>query len=218
MKGTPMNGRPWWTLAAALGLIACAKAGRGGSSVEPPDASTTERSTSQAATPPPGPHVQILKFDSWKSAFEQTSMMMEGGGKLSTGHLVFATWASRKLLWFDVIVATNETSYVLVAKDPDKERGKRICLTGWVASISANKSRSPTTYDGMMRAESGHWFGYTAVHDTDKIVADVDARFCGVVTDFGRFAFSKGGTVDVVSIVGMFDLPSNRKWIPADVK
>lgn len=161
---------------------------------------------------------QFMKLESWKSALDVSSKQMVDGASFSPGHSMFSVWSNRKLLWFDVVVTTNETSYVLIAKDSEKERGKRICLSGQVIEIHADKSVKPTIYEGGIVAESGNIFRFSAVHDTGEIAAHSEARFCGIVTEYQSYANSGGGTTHAASMVGMFDLPSNRKWAPADLK
>lgn len=56
--------------------------------------------------------------------------------KLDEGAALFTLWASKYLAWDDVM-ALPETSPALFRKDPDAERGRRLCETGTITQIRA---------------------------------------------------------------------------------
>ncbi len=173
-----------------------------------------------AAPPPPpspvpaapNPLVELVSAPDLKSALAIAGPRMEDGESFSGGHGLLVMWANTRMKWADVSVQANETTYALVAKDSDHERGKRVCLSGSVVEIHADKSVKPTVFTGGIIAESGNVFRFTAVHDTGEIASGSQARFCGVATEYQSYANSGGGTTHAACLVGMFDLPANRTW------
>lgn len=136
--------------------------------------------------------------------------MRDEFGETSLGTHAMATWSAEHLAWTDVAVAKDETSYALARKDIDRERGKRVCVPGRLIEIAAAKVE-PRYYTGLMQSSLGNLFHFYAVRDTDDLVGGDIARFCGVVTGLFSYRNSGGGVGHAVEVVGMFDLPSNRK-------
>lgn len=135
----------------------------------------------------------------------------------SIGHLLLAIWAADHLRWADVEALEAETSLALFRKDPDAERGKRLCVDALVLSIRAEPLGKGKTYEGILlragavraRDENATPYRFTAVRSTGDVVERSDARFCGIAT--GRFSYdSPGGKREGLQLVGMFDLPENR--------
>ncbi len=129
--------------------------------------------------------------------------------KLDPGATVFAIWAAKQALWSE-IQRQPETKHGLVLKDPDPERGKKLCSSGTIAEIHADKSAGPTLYTGGIVSNSMKVTRFIAVGSTGEIVENSIARICGVVTGVNRYSNSGGGTTEAVHIVGMFDLPANK--------
>lgn len=126
------------------------------------------------------------------------------------GTLMFAAWARKSMTWSDVGVEKDETSYALVMKDAEEERGKRLCVPGNIIEIEVMKSDIGKVHDGLLSSDARNLFKFIAVGSTGKLVERSRTRFCGVVT--GRFDYSNsgGGTGHAVKMVGMFDLPENK--------
>jgi len=129
-----------------------------------------------------------------KPAMTDTTDELGGGTKL------FATYAAAKLRWGDVDVPA-ETTVAHVLKDPDVERGKRMCVDGVIATIERRDLERRKVYVGSLRLADGDGVAFVAVGTTGELVKRNPARFCGAV-------IGKAGSV--ASMVGMFDLPENR--------
>jgi len=82
----------------------------------------------------------IIDKASLKDAIEVARPRMENTiSRLDVGAALFAIWASKKLTW-DALQALPETTPLLFRKDPDAERGKRLCMSGIVENIRAEKT------------------------------------------------------------------------------
>lgn len=97
---------------------------------------TPEPSSSAQGTP----GKRIPDGASLKDAIEVARPHMTNTvGRLDAGTALLALWASQHLDW-DSLQALAETSPALFRKDPDSERGKRLCASGVVEGIRAEKS------------------------------------------------------------------------------
>lgn len=126
------------------------------------------------------------------------------------GTELLLAWAARSMTWADVGVAADETTFARVLKDPEEERGKRLCASGEIIEIAAEKSELGKTYAGLLMSDAWDLFRFHAVRSSGTLVAKSRARFCGVVTGRFDYANSAGGVGHAVKLVGMFDLPENR--------
>ena len=127
------------------------------------------------------------------------------------GFGLLGVWAMKSMRWKDVDVDANETSPALVQKDPDEGRGKRLCAPGTVIQIALDKSDFGKGFVGLFTTEAGNIFRFFAVGSTGSLVERSQARLCGVVTGKYDYANSGGGVGHAIAVVGMFDLPENRK-------
>jgi hypothetical protein len=59
--------------------------------------------------------------------------------RVDVGAALLAIWASKKLTW-NALTDLPETSPLMFRKDPDAERGKRLCMSGRIDSIRAEKT------------------------------------------------------------------------------
>ena len=116
--------------------------------------------------------------------------------------------------WVDVVVAPDETSFAKVQKDADDERGKRLCVGGSVIQIAVAKTSFGKFYEGLLMTPAQNIFRFTAVGSSGSLVERSAARVCGVVTGKYDYSNSGGGKGHAVNVVGMFDLPENRKATP----
>jgi|APLak6261679142_1056127.scaffolds.fasta_scaffold00108_39 hypothetical protein len=128
----------------------------------------------------------------------------------SEGALIFAAWAFGHLKLDDVLVAKDETTFALVQKDPDEERGKRVCYGGTIIQIEVVKTPFGKGYDGILMNQRGDLFKFLVAGKTGALVARSWGRVCGVVIGKYQYSNSGGGTGHAVQLVGMFDLPENR--------
>lgn len=65
--------------------------------------------------------------------------MTNSVGRLDVGTALLALWASQHLEW-DSLQSLVETSPALFRKDPEAERGKRLCASGVISGIRAEKT------------------------------------------------------------------------------
>lgn len=100
------------------------------------------------------------------------------------------------LTWRDV-ARGGETTIPLILKDPERERGRKLCVTGKVVHIERARVNGRDAHVGGLRpADGGDSINFIALGSTRSIVADSMGDLCGV-------AHGK-------RIVGLFDLPENR--------
>jgi hypothetical protein len=123
--------------------------------------------------------------------------MTDGTEELFAKPLV--DYAARHMLWADVDVPA-ETTIPLVLKDPDPERGKRLCASGTITRIERRDLDGRKLYVGSL-ATADDAVAFVVVGATGDLVKRSSGKLCGVVT---------GRNGDAVTVVGMFDLPENR--------
>jgi hypothetical protein len=138
-------------------------------------------------------------------------LMIEKAGDTSPGSFLLSLWALKNLQWPDVAVKSDETSFARTMKDSDAERCKRLCMSGAIVEIAAAKQPTGTLYVGLLYSPAGNLYHFAAVKSTGDLVAESPARFCGFVTGRYDYSNSAGGTGHAVDMVGMFDLPENRR-------
>jgi hypothetical protein len=96
-------------------------------------------------------------------------------------------------------------------KDPDSQRGQKLCANGEVIEIALDRSvPGQKVFLGGMYDDGGRIYRFIAVQSTGEIMAHSRARFCGVVTGQQHYENSMGGVAHAVHLVGMFDLPENK--------
>jgi hypothetical protein len=87
-----------------------------------------------------GTRGMILEKASLKDAIGVARPRMENTvSRVDVGAALFAIWASKKLTW-EALNELPETSPALFRKDPDAERGKRLCMSGRIENIRAEKT------------------------------------------------------------------------------
>jgi hypothetical protein len=59
--------------------------------------------------------------------------------RVDVGGALLSIWASKKLTW-EALNDLPETSPLMFRKDPDAERGKRLCMSGRIENIRAEKT------------------------------------------------------------------------------
>jgi hypothetical protein len=123
---------------------------------------------------------------------------------------LLALWGTSHLDW-KAIVGLGETTHSKVMKDPEAERGKRICTSGSIVEIAVDRSAKTPLYAGGLITAAMNVYRFIALRSTGELVARSPARFCGIVTGRESYSNSGGGVTHAVKVVGMFDLPENRK-------
>lgn len=99
-----------------------------------------------------------------------------------------------KLAWRDVAQG-GETTIALIAKDPARERGRRLCVAGTVDAIERVRLDARDVHAGTLQTPDGA-IAFVALGSTAHVVARSTIRLCGV-------AHGK-------QIVGLFDIPENQ--------
>ncbi len=105
----------------------------------------------------------------------------------------------RKLRWSDV--EAMETIVARVQKDPEPERGKRLCAEGEIERITRRDVGARKVFVGRLVLPDGDGVAFVAVGTTGELLKRMSARFCGVVI---------GMSGNDVAMLGMFDLAENR--------
>ena len=103
------------------------------------------------------------------------------------------------------------TKYGLVMKDPDRERGKRLCIQGSIIEIHAENSGYGKLFHGGIWSDGGNIYRFIAVGSSGELVERSRASFCGVVIGKQDYSNSAGGMTHAVFLVGMFGLPENKQ-------
>lgn len=99
--------------------------------------------------PPPTPFERIQAAPNLRAAFAIAKPeMVDPRDDEGKGTLLFLAWAARSMVWSDVGVAQDESSYALVMKDADEERGKRMCVPGNLIQISVEKADAGKVHIG----------------------------------------------------------------------
>lgn len=129
--------------------------------------------------------------------------------------LLFAMWCTNRLDW-NAFTLLAETTHAKVMKDPDAERGKRLCASGSIVEIAVDRSSGQPIYAGGLVTPSVNIIRFIAVRSTGELVQKSPARICGVVTGRETYSNSGGGVTHAVKVVGMFDLPENKKPLTAN--
>lgn len=130
------------------------------------------------------------------------------------GQALLTGWAAVHLRWADIEVDAPETSFPLVKKDPDAERGKRLCEDIRVLDIRAEVfAPGRKAFQGLAISRGPDPvvpYQFTAVGSTGEIVAHTNATFCGVATGLFSYQSADGTRREGLQVLGMFDLPENR--------
>ncbi|HVU01409.1 MAG TPA: hypothetical protein VHE30_06640 [Polyangiaceae bacterium] len=147
-KGVVIGGAAVVALAGAL----LAFRGRGGGDAPAGSAASADSATPSLEAllagsaalgdaPPTAPaRADLLKKASVTEAISVTRPLMTNtAGRLDPGSALLAIWASDHLTW-DALSALPETSPALFRKDPEAERGRRLCMSGVIVEIRAEKS------------------------------------------------------------------------------
>lgn len=155
---------------------------------------------------------QLLKARDLQAAIAATKpQMADTREESSLGALRLGIWAMAHMTWDDLKIARAETRPGLVFKDSDEERGKRFCIGGSIIQIEVDKSKFGKASIGLLMDDSTELIHFIAVGSSGALVKQSPARFCGVVTGLYDYSNSGGGTGHAIDMVGMFDLPENKK-------
>lgn len=129
-------------------------------------------------------------------------------GDLSAADRVLARWAAAHMKWSE-LQTIDETKPGEAMKDPYRWRGNRVCGSGRILQIEAAQLATGKVFEGVLDSEADMRF--VAAGDTGELVAGSEARFCGIMTGTNTYQTPIGGTNKALMVVGMFDLPTNRR-------
>ena len=186
-----------------------------------------------APEPAPPPELtlreQVMQHATLSSVLRfATPMMDDEYNKDSRGTVGVAIWSALNMRWKDIDLPKDETSFQLVRKDVDSERGKAMCIKGRVVSAERGFVVSTLGVFGIVQIEVIHAddmdvsielaatsrmdiYRTFAIGSTGRLVQNSSMRFCGIVTGKYDYSNSNGGTGHAVTLVGMYDLPANRQ-------
>lgn len=145
-----------------------------------------------------------------REAVEKFNPATRTNDTVDAGLFSFISWAGRNMRWDDAFSSPAETSLQQFEKDPDAERGKRVCQPGTVIRIEKEMVAGAPIFSGELVRDDGRFVSFVAVRDTGPIVTGSAAKFCGVALAVHVYTMLQGGQTRSLRMVGMFDLPSNR--------
>lgn len=153
----------------------------------------------------------VRPWDNLRQAIASTRLDMKDihGANVSAGAAKLAIWGSENMRWTE-LQELPQGKYGMVMKDPDTQRGNRLCTSGQVIEIARDSSVPQNIYLGGIFGPDGNLYRFIAVGSTGEIVANSRAKFCGVITGQQHYSNSIGGEAHAVHLVGMFDLPENK--------
>lgn len=171
----------------------------------------TQSNVSTAKDAPAAKQELKFEFANLRAAIAATRLDMSDiqGTNISKGAAVLALWGYQGMKWSE-LQEIPKGKYGVVMKDPDSQRGSRLCVYGQVIEIAVDKSVPQKIYQGGIFDDDGRIYRFIAVGSTGEIVAHSYANFCGIVTGQQHYANSMGGEAHAVHLVGMFDLPENK--------
>jgi hypothetical protein len=154
----------------------------------------------------------IRAYPSLASAIDgfRPEMTDSTNGSPSDGALLLAMWGTEKMR-LEEIQQLPSSKAALVKKESSAERGKKICVSGSIIQIEVDKSTGKRIYFGGMSDYNGDIYRFIATGSTGELVERSSAKFCGVVIGAVSYPNSIGGVAHGVQLVGMFDLPENKK-------
>jgi hypothetical protein len=165
--------------------------------------------TAPTAVEPPAKSDDVLSATTLATAIDRSRSKLANGGRApSEGAKLLADWAATHLAWEEIDLARPETSLALAARAPEAEIGKRLCEQGEVLEIRSTTDGGRSL--GLMTKDQKFIY-FLAVRGAGALAPRSSARLCGVVTGKAEHSGADGKTVSVIEVVGMFDLPDNRR-------
>ncbi|HEY3494746.1 MAG TPA: hypothetical protein VGK73_08680 [Polyangiaceae bacterium] len=122
---------------------------------------------------------------------------------------VLAMWMNHRRFW-PSLQRMSDSSRAEAMKDSAAHRGLRICTTGSVVEIYADRSVDPPVYLGGMMTQSYDMVRFIAVKSTNGITEGAPGRLCGIIVGTQTYPNAAGGTSHALFVVGSFDLPENH--------
>jgi hypothetical protein len=202
-------------LSLAVALQGCSKPEDQATQTETTSAPSNQLvKTTDTPTPPapePSPMEELVQKQTLAEAVDYLKPQMTdtfNSFPEAAGYLAL-WWHKNGSKWND-LKDFEDAKFGKVLKDPDTERGKRICTFGSIIEIAADKSAGFTVYHAGIMDRNYKNMRVLAVGSTGEIIAQSTAKFCGIVIGKVGFENAAGGTTEAVYAVGLFDLPENR--------
>lgn len=126
----------------------------------------------------------------------------------SEGVLSLARWSAGHLQWAE-LNSLPTGSFALTMKDPNTQRGKKICMSGIALQIAATPIDDVELHESIISSDAGDIYSLLAVKSIGEVVANRKAAMCGVITGTRSYRTSGNGITHSLQLVGMFDLPEN---------
>lgn len=195
-------------LVVMVGLCGCEKNDRESEGQDPRPATVTP-SEPEPAQEEPSIAEALAKMDYAEALATTRPLMDDTSNTHSDGTMLLAIWAAQAMVWTDVHVENDETSFGKVMKDPNAERGKRMCWSGRIIQITREQVDAGSVFSGLLLTRRRNIISFFAAGSTGDLVGGSRGRFCGVVTGKYSYSNSGGGTSHAIAMVGMFKLPEN---------
>lgn len=135
--------------------------------------------------------------------FKQTQLGAHNDGLLA---LLGIYLSKNHVTWSQVSVKQNETSFGKAFKNIDKEIGKRLCVSGTIVQINEGSLIN----EGLL-SSNGNLYHFGNFGDSGDLESMSYARMCGFVVGLFDYKNSGGGTGHAVELIGVWDLPENKK-------
>lgn len=157
----------------------------------------------------------LQKLMATESLHGALGMLQLGDGDTDPGATRLAMWSTSHLTWADV-GGVDQTSFGLVMKQRDRERGKHACFSGMTIEIESDEVMpNVSVAEGGLMTDETDVVRFIAVGDSAQIVKGSPARICMIVTGEQVYTNVNGGEVKALFGVGLFDLPANRRRVAA---
>lgn len=202
------------TLICMMGLVGCSKS-------EAPKTETTNNGTNEQTTSKPVEQQtsqpteeeikQKLRAVSLPEFIDQLKPQMEDTlNKHPESAGMLAYFMEIKGIKLSDINKLSATTRGKILKDSEAEKGKKLCVSGSIIQISADRSGGFPAYTGIISNSSFEPIMFIALGDTGELEAQSNARFCGVTVGKTSYSNTGGGESTAPYVVGMFDLPANK--------
>lgn len=179
---------------------------------EPPTAQQPPQREPEPENPIAAQAAAIGAARSYRDALQLSQgLFADAVNDANQGGVMLAIWVAEHGRFSDVAVAVDETTVRKAKKDTEAARGKHLCVRGQVIQIQRERVGSTSLWTGNLSTGGMDFVNFLAGGSTGELVQNSYGRLCGVVV--GEYAFSNvsGGQTRSIQVVGMFDLPENKR-------
>lgn len=220
---------PWptWIVLGAVGVVLLSDWGRGLVGLAPRGETVIDLGQGNAQStkapmlgtvPPPNPNAPPpvaqtpTSVDHLAAAVTRSIPLFEDseqGKSLPLGVDALVIYIMKAKPRISDFLGLKETSVAAAIGNPDKARGRTVCVTGVIDEMIEGTITKPIAHGGLLTVDLDP-VRFVVVGATGTITKRDKARVCG--TFVGRHHFtSNAGTKEIAAlIVGIFDLPENR--------